>query len=103
MAEFNLGSLENIPLGEGRVYLVEDTSVVVFRLRSGQCYAVQAQCPHKSGPLVDGLVGGTTLICPLHGWKFDLTNGAALFGECGVRTFPVRLDETNGAILLQVD
>ena len=102
-AEFNLGPLDNVPLGEGRVYQVDGANIAVFRGRSGQWFAVQAQCPHRGGPLVDGLVGGTTLICPLHGWKFELTTGAPIFGECGVKTYPVRVDEASQAILLQVD
>ena len=68
--------------------------------RGGTVYAVQAACPHKGGPLADGLVGGTTLICPLHSWKFDLATGQALFGDCGIRTFPVRIDEAEQIILL---
>ena len=60
---------------------------------------MQAECPHRGGPLADGLVGGTTLICPLHAWKFDLTTGEALFGDCGIKTFPVRVDECGRIIL----
>ena len=46
--------------------------------------------------------GGTTLICPLHSWKFDLATGEALFGDCGIKTFPVRVDEA-GRIILTID
>ena len=88
----NLGPVSAIPLGEGRVYSVAGEDVAVFRTRAGQLYAVQARCPHKNGPLADGLVGGTTLICPLHGWKFDLATGQALFGDCGLKTFAVSLN-----------
>jgi len=102
MTEKNLGPLTNVPLGEGRVFPVDGQSVAVFRTRAGQVYAVQAECPHRGGPLADGLVGGSTLICPLHGWKFDLTTGKALFGECGLKTFPVRVDESQQVILLSV-
>ncbi len=65
----------------------------MFHTRGGDVYAVQAECPHRGGPLADGLVGGTTLICPLHAWKFDLTTGQALFGDCGLKTYPVRVDD----------
>jgi len=101
MIETKLGPLSGIPLGEGRAYSVNGKNVAVFRTRSGGLYAVQAECPHRGGPLVDGLVGGTTLICPLHGWKFDLTSGNALFGDCGVKTYPVRIDEAQQMILLR--
>ena len=67
----------------------------MFRTPDGRSvYAVQAECPHSGGPLADGLVGGTTLICPLHAWKFDLSTGEALFGDCGLKTYPVRVDES---------
>ena len=95
----NLGPANAIPLGEGRVYSLEGEEIAVFRTRAGQVYAVQARCPHKNGPLVDGLVGGTTLICPLHSWKFDLATGQALFGDCGLKTFPVCLDAEQQIIL----
>jgi nitrite reductase (NADH) small subunit len=100
MTETKLGPLSSIPPGEGRVYSVKGENIAVFRTRAGAVYAVQAACPHKGGPLADGLVGGTTLICPLHSWKFDLATGQALFGDCGIRTFPVRIDEAEQIILL---
>jgi len=54
---------------------------------------------HKRGPLADGLVGGETVICPLHGWKFDLKTGQALFGDCGLKTYPVSVDEAQNVVL----
>jgi len=102
MAELDLGQLSGIPPGEGRSVEVFGRRIAVFHTRGGAVFAVQAECPHRGGPLADGLVGGTTLICPLHSWKFDLTTGNALFGDCGIKTFPVRVDE-GGRILLTVD
>src|ERR1700691_2282254 len=102
MTEKKLGPVSGIPRGEGRVYSVNGENIAVFHTRAGAVYAVQAACPHKGGPLADGLVGGTTLICPLHAWKFDLTTGEALFGDCGIKTYPVRVDES-GRILLAVE
>jgi nitrite reductase (NADH) small subunit len=101
MTETKLGPVSNIPPGEGRVYSVNGEKIAVFHTRSGAVYAVQAECPHRGGPLADGLVGGTTLICPLHAWKFDLTTGHALFGDCGVKTFPVHVDDAQQIILLR--
>jgi nitrite reductase (NADH) small subunit len=95
-----LAPVSSIPPGEGRVYLVNGENIAVFHTRGGGVYAVQAQCPHRGGPLSDGLLGGTTLICPLHSWKFDLATGEALFGDCGLKTYPVRVDEAGQIILL---
>lgn len=99
--EFVLGPVTALPLGEGRAFSVGSKRVAVFRDRSGQLFAVQAQCPHKGGPLADGLLGGTTLICPLHSWKFDLASGESPMGDCGLETFPVRLDDA-GRIVITV-
>lgn len=99
MSEFKLGPANNIPPGEGRVFQVENERIAVFRTRAGEVYAVQAECPHRGGPLADGLLGGTTLICPLHAWKFDLTTGQALYGDCGLKTFCVSVDASDQIIL----
>lgn len=96
-----LGPASSIPLGEGRVYSLDGEKIAVFRTRGGEVYAVQAECPHRGGPLADGLLGGTTLICPLHAWKFDLKTGEALFGDCGLKTFPVTIDASEQIVLLR--
>lgn len=101
MVELNLGPLSAIPQGEGRSFWAGGEKIAVFYTRTGQVFAVQAECPHKGGPLADGLVGGTTLICPLHAWKFDLVTGDPLMGECGIKTFPVRVDA--GQVFLTVE
>ncbi len=97
-AEKNLGPLSQIPLGEGREFVVDGRVIAVFHTRRG-VHASQPACPHREGPLIDGLIGGTTVVCPLHAWKFDLTTGQPLMGTCGITTYPVRLSE-NGDILL---
>ncbi len=78
-----LGSIDRIPLGEARVYQVEGRDVAVFRCRSGEVFATSAQCPHRGGPLADGLVGGHSVICPMHGFVFDLRTGEGAGRECG--------------------
>jgi nitrite reductase (NADH) small subunit len=102
MTELKLGPIEAIPPGEGRTFSVSGDKIAVFRTRAGQVFATQADCPHRGGPLADGLVGGTTLICPLHSWKFDLANGHALMGDCGIKTYAARVDEA-GQIVITVD
>ena len=99
--EIVLGPFDAIPPGEGRAYEAGGLRVAVFRARDGRVFAVQAECPHRGGPLADGLTGGGTLICPLHSWKFDLATGANLMGECGLKTYPVRVDGA-GLIVLAV-
>jgi nitrite reductase (NADH) small subunit len=100
--EYILGPLAQIPIGEGRMFDVGGLRIAVFHARSGAVYATQASCPHRSGPLADGLMGGSTLVCPLHAWKFDLATGAALLGDCRITTYPARLNE-DGDVALMLD
>ena len=102
MTQLTVGPVSAIPPGEGRNVEVLGQRIAIFHTRGGDVFAVQAECPHKKGPLADGLVGGTTLICPLHSWKFDLATGEALFGECSLKTYPVHVDES-GQILVTVE
>lgn len=99
--EMIVAPLSAIPAGEGRCFDVAGERIAIFNTRQGGVFAVQANCPHKGAPLSDGLVGGSTIICPLHSWKFDLTTGAAQMGDCGLKTFPARLDE-QGRVLVKV-
>ena len=92
MTKRKLASVDDVPPGEGRNFAVSGEKIAVFHARGGQVNATQAECPHRAGPLADGLVGGSTLICPLHSWKFDLSTRQALLGECGLKTYPVRVD-----------
>jgi nitrite reductase (NADH) small subunit len=88
-----VGPLSVIPPGEGRSFSVSGENVAIFRTRAGEVFAVQAECPHRGGPLADGLVGGTTVICPLHSRKFDLA------GDCGLKTYKVHVDESGQIVL----
>ena len=99
--ERSLGSIHAIPFGEGREFQIEEETIAIFRTRTGAVYATQAYCPHREGPLADGLIGGTTIVCPFHGWKFNLSTGEAIFGYCNLKTYPVRLS-SEGEILLIV-
>jgi nitrite reductase (NADH) small subunit len=100
--QIRLGLLSEIPQGEGRTFRIGDRRVAVFHSRGGRVFATQAECPHRGGPLADGLVGGTTLICPLHEWSFDLQSGMAINGTCGLRTYPVTKGP-DGTLALEMD
>jgi nitrite reductase (NADH) small subunit len=94
-----VGPLSSIPLDEGREFEVAGERIAIFNTRSGKVFAVQAHCPHRNGPLADGLVGGTTLVCPLHAHKFDLATGEALMGDCNLRTYPAQIDDKQNIVL----
>ena len=99
LTEIRLGALTQIPPGEGRSFDVWGRRIAIFHTRGGEVFATQSECPHRVGPLSDGLVGGSTLVCPLHGWKFNLSTGEALYGDCGLMTYPVHLT-ADGEIIL---
>ena len=99
--EHRLGPVDQIPVGEGRNFSVAAQQVAVFRTRQGGLFATQANCPHRGGPLADGLIGENTVICPLHDWNFDLATGETKNGECGITVYPVRA--VDGEIVLTVE
>jgi nitrite reductase (NADH) small subunit len=90
----DLGPVERIPPGEGRTFQLRDRRIAVFRTRAGEVYATQASCPHRGGPLADGLVGERCVVCPLHGYQFDLATGAPIGHACeGVATYRVSVGD----------
>ncbi|GAA0582565.1 nitrite reductase small subunit NirD [Paractinoplanes ferrugineus] len=95
-----LGSLHDIPLGEGRTFAVDGAMIAVFRLRDGSLRALSAVCPHKGGPLADGQIDLKQVVCPLHLNAWDLTTGCSLSGQPPVTVYPVRVD--NDSIILDV-
>jgi nitrite reductase (NADH) small subunit len=99
--EVTLGPLASVPPGEGRTFAIGTCKIAVFHTRQGGVFAAQAECPHQRGPLADGLLGGNTLVCPLHSWKFDLTTGRTESGPCALKTYPARLSR-GGLIVVDV-
>jgi nitrite reductase (NADH) small subunit len=88
-----VGKLTQIPRGEGRVFAVAGRQVAIFHTHSGEVFAAQAACPHRQGPLADGLTGGTTIVCPLHDRAYDLRTGLGLNGEStSIEVYPASLD-----------
>ena len=92
---------ENIPVREGRAVKVGELEIAIFNL-NGRFLTIENRCPHKGGPLCDGIVSGTTVVCPLHGWRFDLESGMAVMASepsC-VATFSTRVEE--GIVLVNL-
>ena len=90
---------ENIPAREGRPIRVGGLEIAIFNLND-RFLTIENECPHKGGPLCDGIVSGTTVVCPLHGWRFDLQTGAAVRASLPacVTTYPTRVED--GIILV---
>jgi len=97
----DIGALSDIPRLGARVVATPGGNIAVFRTGSDAVYALDDRCPHKDGPLSQGIVHGIAVTCPLHNWTIDLATGEAAEPDRGcVRTIPVRLE--NGRILLML-
>lgn len=92
----DLGPVSQVPFGEGRTFAVADAQIAVFRLRDGSLRALDAVCPHKGGPLADGLADESVVVCPLHGATYDMCTGVEAGGGEPVRSYPV--SEVDGRI-----
>ena len=93
----DIGRVDEVPVGEGRTFAVDGTQIAVFRLRDGSLRAVDAVCPHRGGPLADGLADDCVVVCPLHGHTFDMSTGADVSGaDMSVRSYPV--EDVGGTI-----
>ena len=101
--------VENVPPREGRAVLIGDREIALFNLGPStalgageQFLATDNQCPHKGGPLCDGIVTGSSVVCPLHGWKVSLNTGQVERPAHGkdhcVTTYPTRIED--GVVLI---
>jgi nitrite reductase (NADH) small subunit len=81
-----------VPLREGRCVRLGRRELALFRLPD-KFVAIDNLCPHNQGPLCDGIVKGTTVVCPLHSWNISLDDGHVVKPDVpvAVRTYPVRV------------
>ncbi len=96
-----VGEVETIPRLSARVIETDKGNIAVFRTSKDEIFALEDRCPHKEGPLSQGIVHGTKVTCPLHNLIMDLTNGEAVAPDegCAV-SFPVKVDQ--GKIFLSL-
>jgi nitrite reductase (NADH) small subunit len=94
-------SIDDIPvLGSRRVARPQGLDVAVFRNDQDEVFALLDRCPHKGGPLSQGIVFGTSVACPLHNWTIGLCTGQAAAPDDGCTPrFEVRL--TEGQVFLK--
>ena len=96
-----IGRVENIPRRGARCVSTPAGRIAVFRTAEDQVFAIEDQCPHKGGPLSQGIVHGAQVTCPLHNWVISLETGEAQGADEGsVRTIPLNVVE--GRILMAV-
>jgi nitrite reductase (NADH) small subunit len=93
--------VEDIPRQGARVVRTAAGEIAVFRTVDDEVFALLDRCPHKGGPLSQGIVHGRKVACPLHDWKIALDTGLAVAPDqgCAAR-FPVRLEAGRVSLML---
>lgn len=98
----DIGHINDIPLRGARCVKTPGMTIAVFRTSENEVYAIENRCPHKGGPLSEGIVHGASVTCPLHNWVISLETGKAQGADEGeVRTIALRNDNGQLSILLE--
>jgi nitrite reductase (NADH) small subunit len=98
---YRVARVDQIPRLGARTVTVGGSNVALFRTSTDDIFALEDRCPHRGGPLSQGIVHGHCVTCPLHDWVIDLATGQATGPDDGAtRTFHVRID--NGDVWLSV-
>ncbi len=93
MILISIGSITDIPRRGARCIETPQGKIAVFRTADDRVFAIEDHCPHKGGPLSQGIVHGAAVTCPLHNWVISLETGKALGADEGVvRTIPIRIE-----------
>jgi nitrite reductase (NADH) small subunit len=100
--EASVCAAADVPLGEGRAVTVEGRRVAVFNAPTGW-YALDHACPHRGGPLADGIVADACVTCPLHERRYDLATGAALLGGEAVTAHEVEVRDGEVIVTLATE
>jgi nitrite reductase (NADH) small subunit len=79
----DVGAVEDVPLRGARVVHTASGDIAVFRTGEGKIFALRDRCPHKNGPLSQGIVHDDGVTCPLHNWVIDLATGQARGADVG--------------------
>jgi nitrite reductase (NADH) small subunit len=93
--------LNEIPKLGSRVVRTESADIGIFRTEDDRVFALNNSCPHKGGPLSQGIVYGDKVACPLHSWKISLVNGKAEEPDVG-ETACYQIKVEDGVVYLEV-
>jgi nitrite reductase (NADH) small subunit len=97
-------ALDEIPRLGSRVIKTDTMDVAVFRTSDDRVFALRDACPHRGGPLSQGIVHGSTVTCPLHNWKIDLASGEALGPDEGcTNVFDTKVENGRVYLALKAD
>lgn len=97
-----IARLDDIPRAGARVVRAVHGDIALFRTQDDRVYALRDRCPHRGGPLSQGIVYGCRVACPLHGWSVELDTGHAVAPDKGeTERFAVRIERDT--VYLRVD
>lgn len=94
-----VGYVDDVPLRGARLVTTEKGDIAIFKAADGAVFALWDRCPHKGGPLSQGIVHGHAVTCPLHNWVIGLETGEAQGADKGC-AHKVHLRVEDGRILL---
>ena len=97
----DVGAINDIPIHGARRIITKDFPIGIFKTQEGKIFAIIDECPHKKGPLTEGIIHGNAIACPLHNWSISLETGEALGADAGkgcTHTIPLKIE--NNRILL---
>lgn len=98
----NIGNIKDIPRLGARVVQTKQGDIAIFRTADDKVFALADKCPHKNGPLSQGIVHGNTVTCPLHNWRINLADGQAVAPDEGCAGhFKVDVDG-DGELILNI-
>lgn len=99
----DIGRLDEVPRLGSRVVATARGNIAVFRTSDDRVFALEDRCPHKGGPLSQGIVHGNHVTCPLHNWLIDLTSGQAEAPDHGCApTIPTQVLQDRILLMLPV-
>ncbi len=88
----SIGSINDIPLRGSRCVKNGDMTIAIFRTAENKIFALEDKCPHKNGPLSQGIVHDGCVTCPLHNWVISLESGTTQGADEGqTLAFPIKL------------
>ena len=97
-----IGTINDIPQLGARVVTTGNGNIAVFRTAEDKIFAIKDECPHKQGPLSQGIVHGDKVACPLHDWKIQLDTGIAVAPDEGcAATYPVKIESPEETYMIQ--
>ena len=92
MAFVRVAGTDDIPVGQGALLDVNGVNLAVFNAGGGRFHATSPVCPHEDGPLAEGWIEGDAVVCPWHGFDFDLKTGRCLVDDhLAITVYPVRV------------